>query len=618
MLAHGQGVRTAVLTATRGTGGQNEIGPELFEALGVLRTEELAAVHRFDGTEQYFARAIDFGYSFSVDETFRKWGRQEILADYVRLIRTIRPDVIVTMPPDGEQGGAHHQAQARITRRGVPAGRRPGELPGAAERGPAPVAGAQAVLPAGFGGRGGRRRRRAAARPRRWSASTTDVYDPLLGQTYAEIGSRRGAGTSARAWRSCCRCRAGGAASYRLGDTTLPGGTGRAERRCSTGSTRASPAWRSLPGPRRPSAEGRPGRHRGAGGRARRRRSSRRGRDATHASRSSPASAPCARSARACGSLNLDEAARFEIDSRLKLKEDQFQQRGRARAGRPDRRAGRRRRGVRRAAAAGADIVANRGAADLGVKRISLSGFDGRRRPAPAAVVKAGAVMPRCDVGRDDSWPPRAPDDARTGGRCRDAARYEFDADAPFGLPFRPTPFRATIELTIGGADVTRSAAGRVPLRREHLQRREADGAARRAALLGERDAGHRDRPARLPAAPRGRATAAAAPAPADRELRVDRGERQQGRREGDVSLELPTGWTATPAAAPREFAREDAAETVRFTVKPAAGREARAVRRQGRRARGRRVVRPGLPGHRVPAHPPAAPLPAGARRASS
>src|SRR5438132_9391319 len=94
MLNRGQGYRTALATATRGNGGQNEIGPEIFEALGVLRTKELEALHRFDGAEQYFTRAVDFGYSFSIEETFQKWGRDEITADYVRMIRTIRPDVI--------------------------------------------------------------------------------------------------------------------------------------------------------------------------------------------------------------------------------------------------------------------------------------------------------------------------------------------------------------------------------------------------------------------------------------------------------------------------------------------------------------------------------------------
>src|SRR5262249_43830569 len=74
MLNRGQGYRTALATATRGNGGQNEIGPELFEALGVLRTKELEALHRFDGAEQYFTRAVDFGFSFSIEETFEKWG----------------------------------------------------------------------------------------------------------------------------------------------------------------------------------------------------------------------------------------------------------------------------------------------------------------------------------------------------------------------------------------------------------------------------------------------------------------------------------------------------------------------------------------------------------------
>jgi hypothetical protein len=71
-------------TATSGNGGQNEIGPEIFEALGVLRTRSCWLPHRFDGAEQFFARAVDFGYSFSIDESFEKWGKDEIVGDYVR------------------------------------------------------------------------------------------------------------------------------------------------------------------------------------------------------------------------------------------------------------------------------------------------------------------------------------------------------------------------------------------------------------------------------------------------------------------------------------------------------------------------------------------------------
>src|SRR5438045_5050204 len=116
MANRGQGYRTALATATRGNGGQNEIGPEIFEALGVLRTKELEALHGFDGAEQYFTLAVDFGFSFSIEETFEKWGRDEITADYVRLIRMIRPDVIITLPPTGDAGGQHHIASDVITR----------------------------------------------------------------------------------------------------------------------------------------------------------------------------------------------------------------------------------------------------------------------------------------------------------------------------------------------------------------------------------------------------------------------------------------------------------------------------------------------------------------------
>ena len=71
-LSKGDGHRTVLLSATRGDGGQNEIGPELFDALTVLRIEELHAAHRLDGAEQYFPRAVNFGYSVSLAETFER------------------------------------------------------------------------------------------------------------------------------------------------------------------------------------------------------------------------------------------------------------------------------------------------------------------------------------------------------------------------------------------------------------------------------------------------------------------------------------------------------------------------------------------------------------------
>ena len=127
--AHGKGFRTSLVTATHGEGGQNEIGPELFVPLAVLRTEELLAAHRFDGAEQYFTRAIDFGFSFSIEETLEKWGHQEILGDYVRMIRTIRPDVIVGFVFDGDGGGQHHQASTRLTLEAFRAAADPAKIP---------------------------------------------------------------------------------------------------------------------------------------------------------------------------------------------------------------------------------------------------------------------------------------------------------------------------------------------------------------------------------------------------------------------------------------------------------------------------------------------------------
>src|SRR5690242_17073912 len=87
-LARGRHVRTGYLSLTRGEGGQNLIGPEQGDALGVIRTQELLAARRIDGAEQFFTRAIDFGFTKTTDETFQKWGgHDKILSDVVWVIR---------------------------------------------------------------------------------------------------------------------------------------------------------------------------------------------------------------------------------------------------------------------------------------------------------------------------------------------------------------------------------------------------------------------------------------------------------------------------------------------------------------------------------------------------
>ncbi|MBZ5592003.1 MAG: PIG-L family deacetylase [Acidobacteriia bacterium] len=113
--ARGRSVRTGYLSLTRGEGGQNLIGPEQGDLLGVIRTQELLAARRIDGAEQFFTRAIDFGYSKTPDEALAKWGRERILSDIVWEIRKFRPDVVILRfsgtPRDGH---GQHQVSALL------------------------------------------------------------------------------------------------------------------------------------------------------------------------------------------------------------------------------------------------------------------------------------------------------------------------------------------------------------------------------------------------------------------------------------------------------------------------------------------------------------------------
>ena len=113
-LSLGRGYRAAYLSLTRGDGGQNELGRDFDEKLGVARTQELLAARRLDHGRQFFTRAIDFGYSKTPEETLRFWDRAAVLGDVVRIIRQFRPDVIVTRfpVPPGSGGHGHHTASA--------------------------------------------------------------------------------------------------------------------------------------------------------------------------------------------------------------------------------------------------------------------------------------------------------------------------------------------------------------------------------------------------------------------------------------------------------------------------------------------------------------------------
>jgi LmbE family N-acetylglucosaminyl deacetylase len=128
--ANGSLYQTAYLSVTRGDGGQNLLGPELGERLGVIRTQELLAARRLDYGQQFFTRAVDFGFSKSAAETLRIWDRDKILADIVWTIRRFRPDVIVTrFSPDDDKTHGHHTASAILAREAFQAAGDPKRFP---------------------------------------------------------------------------------------------------------------------------------------------------------------------------------------------------------------------------------------------------------------------------------------------------------------------------------------------------------------------------------------------------------------------------------------------------------------------------------------------------------
>lgn len=177
--ARGRGARAAYLSLTRGDGGQNLIGSERGELLGLIRTQELLAARRIDGGEQFFTRAVDFGFSKTAEETFEKWGRETILGDVVWIVRNFRPDVIVIGVSSGH---GHHQAAGILAREAYSA---------AAERSRFPEQlryvepwQAARLIAGGFGGPG-----RGGAPETGLGSVRADFgeYNPLLGYSYTEI-----------------------------------------------------------------------------------------------------------------------------------------------------------------------------------------------------------------------------------------------------------------------------------------------------------------------------------------------------------------------------------------------------------------------------------------------
>lgn len=194
-LSNEQLATTAYLSLTRGDGGQNLIGPEIRELLGLIRTQELLAARRIDGGQQFFTRAIDFGFSKSPDEAFAIWGKEAVLSDAIRIFRQYQPDVIITrFPPDQRAGHGHHTASAIVAAEAFDQAARADVYPDQVKT------------------LGTWQAKRLYMNTGRWwnqtvneetpGVITLDVggYNPLLGESYPEIAARSSSQHKSQGW----------------------------------------------------------------------------------------------------------------------------------------------------------------------------------------------------------------------------------------------------------------------------------------------------------------------------------------------------------------------------------------------------------------------------------
>ena len=560
MMSHGRGMRTTLVTATRGDGGQNEIGPEIFQALGVLRTEELLAVHRFDGAEQYFTRAIDFGFSFSLEESIEKWGHDEILGDFVRHIRAIRPDVIAGFLCGGQGGGQHHQASTRLTIEAFRAAADPARYPEQIRDGLRPWQAQRVFCTEGFVAPG----QPAVAPSRDLLRVSASEFDPVLGRTYSELGLEA---------RSMHKCQGtsqllmlpGGSFTriYRLKDTTI-GEQGVAPKDMFEGIDTSLRGLAAFAGDAPPaelvaslqtiaaSAEMASQALDGGGPAA--------------AAGPLVAGLNAVRDLRGkLGGIGLSDRARYELEFRLEPKERQFANAlllthgirvealaddGVVVAGQP----------VKVSVATG-----NYGPADVTVKGIRVAGFDGEPAACAGAIETNGALTCAMNLKigavpvSSPYWTPR-----------KDAARYDFEPGVPFGVPFRPSPFKVMLALSIGGADVAIERT--VEFRYSDLFAGEKRMELQVVPAFDVRVApGIVVVPSVAAQSRRVGPAAAARPVAHTRTIEVRISNNQKGPVEARASVHAPDGWRVEPASAPVRFERENEDATVKFSVTPPA-----------------------------------------------
>lgn len=573
LFTHGMGLRSIDVQTTRGEGGQNEIGPELFADIGVLRTSELQSAHRLDGAEQYFTRAIDYGYSFSPQEVIDKWGRKEIVGDFVRLIRTFRPDVVLTMNMQGRGGDRAHEATTILTKEAYKAAADPAMYPEQIKEGLRPWQPKKLYMTAGFGGgRGGPEGRggRGAAPPPpptpavKLATVNTAMFDSLLGRTYAEIGS------DARSSHKCqgtnglpplpgaANGRGGGGGrggGYQLVETTIPGEMEKTETSLFDGVDTSISAL-SLYAGSHPPAELTNALTAIADAATRAQKVFEAGNDAgTAAPVEQGLSAVRALRAR-LGSLGLTDQARYEIDFRLKIKERDYEDAviaahgltfdavaddGLVIAGQPLKLS---------------LIALNRGVSEVNLTGVTIAGFGGPKR-----VGKCNEGALKKDV------PYNCTEDVEIGKDAKPTTPYFsdhywkhpannaidiFDPSVEFGIPFQPTPFRVAFHVHAGTVDVARE----IPVQFRYVK--DIYTGDKRMELNVVPDFSVRTTPplAVFPAANAGM-----------REIHVSVTNSTKGKADVSVALELPSGWKATPASVPVSFDHEDESLSARFQV---------------------------------------------------
>jgi len=569
IFGYGMGFRTIDVQNNRGEGGQNEIGPELFHDIGVLRTSELLAAHRIDGAEQYFTRALDYGYSFDPEEVINKWGRDTIVGDYVRLFRTLRPDIVVTMNIQGRGGDRAHEATTVLVREAYRAAGDRNRYPEQIAQGLQPWQPKKLYFNAGFGvvGAAGRAGRTGGAGPVQPApgVKVTRVnpqeYDELLGRTYSEIGSdahsnhkcQGTGGLPALPGFGGGRGFGNGPLSYQLVDSTIPGQMQKDESGLFDNIDTSLAGIVQFAGANPPQAL-----KDGVAAIVTQAEAAKKAFDSgTDAATTAPIEAGLAavRALRSqLASMRLSELARYEIDFRLKNKERDYEDAvlaahgltfdavaddGLVVAGQP----------VKLSL-----LAVNRGASDVDVASVAINGFDSPASCTPNAVKKDAVYTCSADARIPANAKPTTPyfHDNYWSNPSSEAIE-QFDSGVPFGVPFAPTPFRVTFHVKAGSVEVTRD----VPIEFRYV--RDIYNGDKRMELNVVPAYSVRVTPSLL-VIPNQTGTI-------QREVHVAVTNGTKGAAQVNVALELPQGWKATPAASPIAFTHEDESLTARFIV---------------------------------------------------